>query len=61
MKGIKRISLLLEKGKEYEKRKLELKLKKEQTADPELTTQPQINYTAATAQLKRENIWHDLH
>lgn len=38
MKGIKRISLLLEKGKEYEKRKLELKLKKEQTADPELTT-----------------------
>jgi hypothetical protein len=49
MKGIKRISLLLEKGKEYERRKLELKLKKEQAQDPELTSQPQINYTAATA------------
>jgi len=48
-KGVKHIKLLLEKGKEYEKRKEELSKAKETATDPELTQKPKINYTATSA------------
>ena len=35
-KGIKRINLILEKGKEYERNRLDLMLQKQNSMDPEL-------------------------
>ncbi len=59
--SIKRIELILEKGKEYAKKKQELSQTKQDQLDPELTLQPMISYTKKTKDVSRNDIWRDLH
>lgn len=62
LKGsIKRIELILEKGKEYQQKKESLFQTKQKQPDPELTLRPKISYTEKTKDVRREDIWKDLH
>ena len=60
-KGVKRINLILEKGKESERRKLEMTMLKQLEEDPQVYEKPKIHYTPQSAIIKRKNIWEDLH
>lgn len=52
----------MEKGKEYEARKQENKLKKEAVVDPDLTFTPKISQSPSESVIKRkDNVWEDLH
>jgi hypothetical protein len=52
----------LEKGKEYEARKIEKKELKDATVDPELTLIPKISQSPSESVIKRkESVWDDLH
>lgn len=52
----------MEKGKEYEARKIEKKEIKDSTIDPELTFTPKISQSPSESVIKRkENVWDDLH
>ena len=55
VKGVKRIKLILEKGKQYEARKHQMVQAKDMKADPECTFKPKIN--SAKAPQKCPNIW----